>query len=288
MRRFGPADVLELISFSRLPVIRATWTDALGMRDAIAPLVSDRGTAIYDAVARAADEVNARPETHRAVVVLTDGMDNASVLPLDTAAAFVRRAGAQFAAIGFGIRPGGSEEAALTDLSTKSGGRYFNAPTPAQLDTVYATVAGSLGAAKCCDLFYRSPKPMRDSTVRRIHVAVTDGVNILATADGSYSSPRSVMRSGVDDVADRPASWMEAYPNPSGGETLLSIAPDLLSSRGVVTLRISDALGRVVATVTRASAADLHIDASALPAGAYACVASGDRGAARALLVVRH
>jgi tight adherence protein B len=101
-----------------------------------------QGTALYDAVALAADQLRTEPYQGRVIVVLTDGDDVSSETSLAAAARAAREAGAAVFAIA--IESADFSPAPLRRIADQSGGRYFGASSSSALQAVYASVAEEL------------------------------------------------------------------------------------------------------------------------------------------------
>jgi VWFA-related protein len=89
-------DKALIVSFNQLPkLVQPATQDLSKLGVAIRTLTSDGETAVYDAVALAADELLAVPDfepVRRVIVLVTDGADNRSHIRLDQAAEHALRA----------------------------------------------------------------------------------------------------------------------------------------------------------------------------------------------------
>jgi tight adherence protein B len=103
---------------------------------------SARGTALWDAIAKAARQLQANQLPGRVIIVLTDGADNASVGTLSSAIAAARAANAAIYTIG--IEGKGFTPDPLKQLAQATGGQYFGASSTSALARVYASIADAL------------------------------------------------------------------------------------------------------------------------------------------------
>nr|WP_244431050.1 VWA domain-containing protein [Simiduia agarivorans] len=113
-------------------------------------------TAIGDAIGLAIKRLRERPAESRVLILLTDGANTAGAITPAQAATLAQQAGLKIYTIGLGaeqiIQPGlfGSQfgsrvinpsqdldEKSLQDIAEKTGGRYFRARNPQELDTIY-------------------------------------------------------------------------------------------------------------------------------------------------------
>ena len=112
-------------------------------------------TAIGDAIGIAIKRLEERPAENRVLILLSDGADTASELPPRKAAELAASHGIRIYTIGIGadeivrrslfgsrsFNPSADlDEALLTDIADLTGGRYFRARDPQQLDAIYQTL----------------------------------------------------------------------------------------------------------------------------------------------------
>jgi tight adherence protein B len=139
------ADELAVIAFGSTVSTLSPFSTA--KRDADLPLGRmtpdrDRGTALYDAVIAAANQLKGNPLPGRVIIVLSDGADNASSGSLATA---IRAAGEANASIyAIGIEGQGFTPDALKELARSTGGQYYGATSTSNLAGVYSSIAAAL------------------------------------------------------------------------------------------------------------------------------------------------
>ncbi len=102
-------------------------------------------TAIGDALGLAIKRLKDRPAESRVFVLLTDGQDTASTVDPMEAASLASELGVRIYTIGvsrnlgkYGTNGGEVDEAMLISVADATGGRYFRARDPAELQAVYA------------------------------------------------------------------------------------------------------------------------------------------------------
>ncbi len=113
--------------------------DKRALKARISQLQADGGTLLYDATYDALLTLEAeRPEGKRAVVVLTDGVDEApgSRHRVEEIIEEAKRAGAPLYMLGLG-RPGELNEAVMRRLAEATGGKYFHAGNQQELFKVF-------------------------------------------------------------------------------------------------------------------------------------------------------
>ena len=146
-RRTG--DRLGLILFGTKAYVQAPLTfDTKTVRQFIEESqlgFAGEDTAIGDALGLAIKRLRERPAESRVLFLLTDGQDTASTVDPMEAASLAAEMGVKIYTIGISRRLGTGrntsgevDEALMTAIATSTGGRYFRARTPAELQEVYA------------------------------------------------------------------------------------------------------------------------------------------------------
>jgi Ca-activated chloride channel homolog len=188
-------DQAALVSFSESAQVNQPFTaDKAALKRAITALTAEGGTAWYDGVYEAVSLFKSA-SGRRAIILLSDGLDNQSRQSLDTAIKTSSTAGIPVYAIGLGNQPGGSDplsqllgtggsydEAGLKRVAEQTDGKFYHAPTAAELKALYESLA--VGMQHDYAITYRSPRPTNDGTRRNIDVAVggaTGGSQYLET-----------------------------------------------------------------------------------------------------------
>lgn len=195
VERTRPGDELALASFAggRLEVEVPFTADRGAVHEAMAAWEPYGTTMLHDAVAWIPDISAEGQHPKRAVLLVTDGVDNASTIDPDAARRVVERAHLPVYVVGLG----GTGEAAtdgdgsntyallLQRLAHASGGRYFAVERP---EEVPAAVGETL------DLLRREyvlgfPSGAGDSAFRRIRVEAGDGFLIVTHRLGYTGGP---------------------------------------------------------------------------------------------------
>ena len=140
-----PADQLAVVAFGSKPLTLSPFsTVKLDADSALAHLSTDRlrGTALYDAITTAAQQLKASPLPGRVIIVLTDGADNASNRSIQQAIAAAHDANAAVYTIG--VEGNGFTADPLLQISESTGGQYYGASSTSGLASVYGTIAQTL------------------------------------------------------------------------------------------------------------------------------------------------
>ncbi|MFL6274474.1 MAG: VWA domain-containing protein [Blastocatellia bacterium] len=164
-----------------------------------------QATALYDAVYITADEVLARDParstaaddqiTRRAVILLTDGVDNASSRKLEEAIDRAWRASVVLYAIGIGdrFRFEGVREDILRRLSEETGGRAYFPRGPDELLDDFRQIEGELRSQYL--LAYSPSNGAKDGRFRRIEVRLTNRPDVrVIHRRGYYAATEEVKK----------------------------------------------------------------------------------------------
>jgi Ca-activated chloride channel family protein len=127
--------------------------------------------AIVDGVTALAD----RPELRKAIVILSDGMDNSSKASSDKAIEIALAIGATIYAVDMSATGNGSNNqqsaAVLRNFAEKSGGRFVGTPGGPALREAFANIADEL--AHQYTIAYRPLNQTRDGKWRKLEVKVS-------------------------------------------------------------------------------------------------------------------
>lgn len=158
-----------------------------------------QATALYDAVYITADEILAHDEfrtrtsdeniTRRAMILLTDGVDNASSRKIEDAIDRAWRAGVVIYAIGIGdrFRFEGVREDILRKMSEETGGRAYFPQGADDLLEDFRQVESELRSQYL--VAYSPTNPNRDGSFRRIEVRVAGRNDIRLVHRRGYYAP---------------------------------------------------------------------------------------------------
>ncbi|MDX6384640.1 MAG: Ca-activated chloride channel [Blastocatellia bacterium] len=147
-------------------------------------------TALNDAVLRAADDLGKRTEKRRAIVVLSDGGENASRASSGKALDHALQAGATIYAVNMsetGPKRDFVGESILKNLADKSGGLYVSSPGGQALRDSFAAIAEELGHQYT--LVYRPLNRTRDGKWRTLQIK-TDRPNLTVRTRKGYRAPK--------------------------------------------------------------------------------------------------
>jgi Ca-activated chloride channel family protein len=171
-----PEDEATVIDFNdRVRVLQPWTSDREALRAAVARVSAGGSTALYNALYTSLKALPEEPGQgelrRRAIVLLSDGEDTASLVWEEQVVELARRREAAIHVID--LRPGREDDRSarlLRVLSRESGGEVHHPGSIRDLDNVYARIAEELKSQYAVG--YVSSQPARDGRWRRIEVRV--------------------------------------------------------------------------------------------------------------------
>jgi VWFA-related protein len=181
-----PGDQAGLIAFdSQVHNVQPLTTDIAALTGAIDGLQPGSDTAMYDGIkagTAALEGVSGR----KAIIVLSDGLDNRSSSNADDVVNSVGPSGVTISAIGFGdptaTGQAGIDEAGLKSLASRTGGQYAYATDAASVSALYQLYGQAMQNEYA--ITYTSPAALRDGVNRNLTVSLT---GTAVTAQGKYN-----------------------------------------------------------------------------------------------------
>jgi Ca-activated chloride channel family protein len=186
-------DDVELVQglTSRLDILNRAFDEIQYSRRFGVSSTRKQATALYDAIYITADEVLAREDrrnasaeetvTRKACILLTDGVDNASMRKIEDAIDRAWRAGVVIYSIGVGdrFRFEGVREDVLRRLSEETGGRAYFPHGPDDLLDDFRQIESELRSQYL--VAYSPSNTTRDGSFRRIEVRLAgrEGVRVI-------------------------------------------------------------------------------------------------------------
>jgi Ca-activated chloride channel homolog len=166
-----PRDQVTLIGFNdNIFTLARRSTDQAARTRAIDRLAAWGGTALYDAIVHALDLLGRQPG-RRSVVLFSDGDDQSSRTPIDTAVARTEASDATIYAIGQGRAVRSRDLQKLMErLSAVSGGRAFFPEGPQKLSGVFDEILQDIRNQYL--IAYPPPGNMRNGAWHQIRVEV--------------------------------------------------------------------------------------------------------------------
>ena len=199
-----PGDQAGLLIFNtKISYVQALTEDKDAMAAAIGSLKAGGDTAMYDALMQAVETLESVPG-RKAIIVLTDGMDNRSTHKVDEVIQQIGPSGLSISTIGLGepsqgkASLAGLDEPALKSLAERAGGAFGYANDPQVLRELYERYGQALQSEVVIN--FMSPSSLRDGVNRTLTVRLTESPGPVA-AQAGYN-PGGL----VPEVAER-SSW---------------------------------------------------------------------------------
>ena len=179
-------DQAGLITYdTQVYTLQPITSDVSALVNAIDALQTGSDTAMYNALIEAEKALEGG-SGRKAIIVLTDGMDNQSSSTADDVINGIGESGLSISAIGFGDTTAtgqeGLDEAGLRALAEGAGGQYAFATDAQTLSTLYRQYGQSLQSEYA--ITYVSPSPLRDGINRSLTVSLS---KIGVSMEGEYN-----------------------------------------------------------------------------------------------------
>lgn len=170
-------DEMFVVDFNRkpwlgLPVSTAFTNDVAQLRATLLETRTEGTTALYDALELALNHLKEGTRQRKALVLLSDGGDNASVLKLEEVLRMAQQSSATIYCIGI-YDPFAKDKnpAVLKKIARVTGGEAYFPTTSSELPDIWRRIAGSIRAQYT--LGYVSTNLARDGSYRAVKITAT-------------------------------------------------------------------------------------------------------------------
>lgn len=201
VEQMRPGDQAGLLTFNtEVTYLQMITTDRDALIRAIDSLDARGDTAMYDALVQAAQILQNVPG-RKAIIVLTDGLDNLSKRTADDVVQAIGAGGLSISTIGLGdLSQGGSnsglDQPALQSLASRAGGVYGYVNDPQALPGLYEQYGRALQSEY--SITYTTSSTLRDGLNRTLDISLGGS----ASTQGSYNP------GGVIPEVSQGASWL--------------------------------------------------------------------------------
>lgn len=180
-----PGDQAGLITYdTQTYYVQPITSDINALNSAIDGLKTGGDTAMYNALIEAEKNLESVPG-RKAIIVMTDGLDNSSQSTADDVISTISAGGLTISAIGFGDATAsgqvGLDETGLKSLTENTGGLYSYADVQS-ISSVYQEYGEALQSEYA--LTYISPSTLRDGVNRGLSVSLA---NSTVAVDAKYN-----------------------------------------------------------------------------------------------------
>ena len=183
----GSVDMLE----NALDAIVVRGTGPSGGIGGPLPQITTGGTHLHDAVYLGATDILQREAGRKALILITDGQDQGSMMKRDDAIKAAQRTDVIIYGILFvdrafyGFGGGYSGEGNLKKMAEETGGRMFRADNDVELADAFQQISDELRSQY--SIGYRPLNAARDGSYRRIDVRIRSGGLRVQTRKGYYA-----------------------------------------------------------------------------------------------------
>jgi len=195
VRSSNVQDELFIVNFNDsvqmgLPEATLFSSDSSQLRDVLQSIKADGRTALYDGVAAALTHLDKGTHQKKALVVLSDGGDNASRQTLSDVSKLVETSRATIYTIGiYDTWQRDKNPKVLRELSKLTGGESYVLHNVKDLTRIWRQIAG--GIRSQYTVGYTSSNTARDGAFRKVKiVAVKDGKQLEVRTRPGYAAPR--------------------------------------------------------------------------------------------------
>ena len=209
IKQLRTQDQAGIITFNtKVNLVNPVTTDHSLLLKAIDRIQARDDTAMYDALIKAVEVLNPLPG-RKAIIVLTDGMDNKSKATPEEVLRSIGYTGLSISTIGLGVLPEGEKEPdqykgldqpTLTMLAERAGGHYGFVEDNQALTELYDQMRRALQSEIV--ITYTTPQKLRDGVSRSLTVELADDIFGTGSTGQKQFNPGGL----VPEVAS-PITW---------------------------------------------------------------------------------
>ena len=170
-------DEMFIVNFNRkawlgLPAAMPFTNDVVQLRTTLLETRTEGTTALYDALDLALNHLKEGSRQRKALVLLSDGGDNASLMKLEEVLRSAQQSSATIYCVGI-YDPFAKDKnpGVLKRIAKVTGGESYFPSSPTDLPDIWRRIAGSIRAQYT--LGYISTNPVRDGSYRNVKVTAT-------------------------------------------------------------------------------------------------------------------
>jgi len=194
----NPADEVFVVNFNDSayldnPKGKAFTSSMPDLEAALAKIDTRGGTAMRDAIQMSIDHLRGGHRDKKVLVVITDGNDNSSVVPMDAILKSAHKSGVLIYGVGLLTEEERREAArarkALNELAEATGGKTFFPKEVMEVDSIARQVAHDIRNQYVIE--YSPSNSAMDGTFRSIKITAKAPGTTVRTRSGYYATPDS-------------------------------------------------------------------------------------------------
>jgi VWFA-related protein len=242
----GAVDEAAIFWFTEVVTLNQTMTTSKALLNtAVQALPANGATAFYDGIYYGLLELQANgSNTKKAVLVLSDGGDNSSMHTPAEVIALAQQLNLRVFTVGLGSA---INDSIMQEIATLSGGSFFLAPSPQDLQNIFTQIANFMGRGfEEHTVAYKSPDP--DALEHELRITVV----ACGETAASMHKEAAVTVTGMEGLRQATPFTLELgqnIPNPLAlnGEAVIPFALGGVATPQPVRLEVFDVLGRRMA-----------------------------------------
>lgn len=190
--RLRTDDVTAIYNFDSKISLVQDFSNSRDIYEGVFDIKANGMTVLNDAIFKAAQELEKRPEKRRAIIVLSDGADTQSGRSADKALKAALTANAtiytvDMSAIDTNLKDKAQNQGALKNFAEKSGGKFVSTPGGAALREAFKNIVEELGVQYT--LGYQPTNTAKDGKWRTIEIKTNKPELTVRTRKG-YHAPK--------------------------------------------------------------------------------------------------
>ena len=185
IQQMRPIDQIALISFGdEVSVPQSLTHDRNLLANAINKLSPTGNSSLYEGMAQSLTQLSLAPNSTKALIVVTDGLDTQSIRTFDDVIAQANRMAVPVYTIGLGSDADGTT---LQQLATRTGGRYYQAPASDDLNQAFRLISRQLNSQ--FEVSWTSTARGTPDQQAAVQLTITPANSAPLTTSFTYSPP---------------------------------------------------------------------------------------------------
>jgi von Willebrand factor type A domain len=263
VNKFNPDDKISIYSFGTNVTQDKIWggknqaPTALNTINSIYPAGVGGRTAFYRALIQAIQGVNSQNTTKKAIIALTDGVNNEDPLSVNAVLNALPKGGSipiYIIALGLNAQEPGIPEALnnMKKIADSSNGKFFTIKDSAELVAVYDQLSVEVKSEECCTVYYSVPPcdSNKNDTVRKATIYYMDNGSIK-TKEITYTTPCKKLFAGKRMIDLDPTARKTKQPirimNISNAKQFEMQIPQHV--QGTITIELYDSNGKMIGEI---------------------------------------
>ena len=263
VNKLSDNDKLSILSFADAVSVDKDWSaknanpTAINTINNIYSRVNGR-TAFYAALIQAINRTKTQTTTKKAIIALTDGVNNIDPLNVQDVFNAISTSGTlpiYIVALGFDLTEPGMQAAIenMKEIAKRSNGKFFTVQDSAELIKVYDQLSTEVKSEECCTVYFNvSPCDSTNDTERTATVYYIDNGNVK-TKDITYKTPCKKLLAGmrmrdIDPSQAAPQKPIHILKITNARQFALSVPQH---AKGLITIELYDPNGMLIGEVYR-------------------------------------